>query len=144
MCQPSAIADNNMPPSAILGTYHHFRTSSWKQFTQAIIWFSLWLLSGLPSSDSTTFCLNDLLNCVQTAYTLLDCELVKRVLWWYSASTAVRGAKLLSRTNGESKLLLRSTASCSYRWGVQEMMVEVKCTLPGSEIPPYSYHLFRA
>ena len=25
MCQPSAITDNNMPPSAILGTYHHFR-----------------------------------------------------------------------------------------------------------------------
>ena len=61
----------------------------------------------------------------------------------YSASTAVCSAKLLSGNNGESRLLSWSAASYSYRRGVHEMMAEVKCRLMGSEIPPYSYRLFR-
>ena len=120
-------------------------TSSSKQFTQAIIYFSLCWLSGLPWSDSTTFCWNDFLNYAQIpTLRLSDCELVERVLWsWCSAFTAVRGAKLLSSTNGESKLLPWSAVSCRTRRGVKEMMVEVKSKLMGIEIPLYSYRLFR-
>ena len=144
MCQPSAITDNNKPPSAVLGTYHHFGN-----FIIKTIYWDDYLVFPLMIIRSTFkwfyyILLKWFVELRADSYASLNCELVERVLWWYSASTAVRGAKLVCRTNGERKLLPRSAVSCSYRRGVQEMMVEVKCTLTGSEIPPYSYHLFRA
>ena len=134
MCQARAITCKNMPPSAILGTCHHFRN-----FNIKTIYSSNYLVFPLTIIRSTSkwfyyILLKWFVELCTNPYASLDCKFVERVLWWYSASTAVRGAKPLSITNGESKLLPLSAVSSSYQRGVQEMVVEVKCTLTGSEI----------
>ena len=56
----------------------------------------------------------------------------------YSASTAVRGARLRNRTNCCGNLLSRFAVSCGYR-GKREMIVGVKCKLTDIEIACHSY-----
>ena len=59
----------------------------------------------------------------------------------YSASTAVRGARLCSRSRVNccgNLQLSRFAVSCNYR-AVLEMMVKVKCKLTGIEVKLSSY-----
>ena len=56
----------------------------------------------------------------------------------YSASTAVRGARLRNRTNRYGNLLARFAVSCGYR-GMREMIVGVKCKLTDVEKACHSY-----
>ena len=79
MCQPSAITDNNMPPSAILGTYQHFRN-----FIMKTIYSGDYLVFPLMIIRSTFkwfyyILLKWFVELREDSYTSLDCELVERV-----------------------------------------------------------------
>ena len=136
--------NKNMPPSAILGPCHHFRN-----FIIKTIYSGNYLVFPMTIIRSTSkwyyyILLKWFVELRTYPYTSLNCKLVERVLLWYSPHIP-RSVVLSHLVEPMVK------ASCyrglqslfSYRRGVQEMMVEVKCTLTGSEIPPYSYCLFR-